>query len=671
MKPIPLFRAAISLLFTLHLTSAVLAQGTAITYQGQLNLNGSPAQGNYDFQFTLFNTNQSGVAASPVLTTTNVSVSNGLFTTTLNFGAGIFNGTNLWLDIAVCANGSGTFTELTPRQPITPTPYAMTAGNLSDVVQYNTVNSFNLATVSGGKQNVASGDDSTIAGGFGNIVASPGNNGTISGGELNAVYAPNTTVGGGEYNAASNDTYFATISGGGFNIIGTNSSSSTISGGYNNVISFNTLDAAIGGGSYNSIGTNSDYSVIAGGRQNTVEPNATASTIGGGMVNFNYGSYATIAGGYGNYCTGTNATVPGGFQNIASGQSSFAAGSNANAAHDGAFVWSDGNSGSPFSSVVSNEFAVHAQGGVRFVTGGAGMSLDGQPVATTNGFSNLNAANITSGTLSDARLSGDVAFLNSSLNAANITSGTLSDARLSGNVPLLNSALTTFAGDLSLNGGATYHHVVMSGGNSTGYLYGSYPKYGDGIHLGYNYYADAVGGSHIINTGGGTSRISVSYNSIVLATGGIGVQPNFNNVVISGTTTTVNGTFNGSSSDRNIKQDFKAIAPSQILEKVAQLPVSEWSYKFDPAVRHVGPVAQDFYSTFNIGTDDKHIAPIDEGGVALAAIQGLNQKLEKTRAENAELKRQNDSLAKQLADLATAVKSLQQKNLARSPKLQN
>ena len=47
----------------------------------------------------------------------------------------------------------------------------------------------------------------------------------------------------------------------------------------------------------------------------------------------------------------------------------------------------------------------------------------------------------------------------------------------------------------------------------------------------------------------------------------------------------------------------------------------------DAATRHIGPMAQDFYSAFNIGTDDKHIALIDEGGVALAAIQGLNQKL--------------------------------------------
>ncbi len=670
MKPIPLFRTVISLLFTLCLTSAVLAQGTAFTYQGRLNLNGAPAQGNYDFQFTLFTTNQTGVAASPILVSTNIPVVNGLFTTALDFGSGIFNGTNLWLDIAVCTNGNGTFTELTPRQSITAAPYALTAGNLSSVIQNNIFSSGNFASVDGGSQNSALGTNATIAGGNSNSISDAGLNGTISGGQFNSVISPDSTVGGGVYNAEGTNTYLATISGGGYNSIGTNSSSTTISGGYDNVIGDNTLDAAIGGGSFNDIGTNSNYSVIAGGRENFIGANAFSAAIGGGWFNTIYGSNAVVAGGYGNFATGNGAAIPGGFENLANAQNSFAAGSSAWAVHADAFVWSDGNSGSSFSSAVSNEFAVHAQGGVRFVTGGAGISLDGQPVATTNGFSNLNAANITSGTLSDTRLSSDVAFLNSSLNAGNITSGTLADARLSGNVPLLNSALTTFAGDLSLNGGATYHHLEMSGGNSTGYLYASYPKYGDGIHLGYNYYADSTGLNHIINSGGGTSRITVSYNSIVLATGGVGVQPSFQNVAISGTTTTVSGTFNNSS-DRNLKQDFKAITPSQILEKVAQLPVSEWSYKVDPTIRHVGPVAQDFYSTFNIGTDDKHIAPIDEGGVALAAIQGLNQKLDQTRAENAELKRENDTLAKQLANLATAVKSLQQKNLARSPKFQN
>jgi hypothetical protein len=58
----------------------------------------------------------------------------------------------------------------------------------------------------------------------------------------------------------------------------------------------------------------------------------------------------------------------------------------------------------------------------------------------------------------------------------------------------------------------------------------------------------------------------------------------------------------------------------------------------------VGPVTQDFYAAFNIGSNERHIAPIDEGGVALAAIKGLNQKLEERDAEIEDLKNRLDKL---------------------------
>ncbi len=81
-------------------------------------------------------------------------------------------------------------------------------------------------------------------------------------------------------------------------------------------------------------------------------------------------------------------------------------------------------------------------------------------------------------------------------------------------------------------------------------------------------------------------------------------------------------------SDRNTKQGFTKVSPSDILEKVVQLPISEWSYNVESTTRHIGPMAQDFHAAFNLGADDKHIAPIDESGVAFAAIQALNRKVE-------------------------------------------
>ena len=90
-----------------------------------------------------------------------------------------------------------------------------------------------------------------------------------------------------------------------------------------------------------------------------------------------------------------------------------------------------------------------------------------------------------------------------------------------------------------------------------------------------------------------------------------------------------------------------------MLEKVAALPVTEWNYKDNSAeVRHMGPVAQDFHVAFGLdGSDDKHIFVLDEDGVALVAIPGLNQKLEETRAENEELKQSMAELKKLMQSL--------------------
>ena len=81
-------------------------------------------------------------------------------------------------------------------------------------------------------------------------------------------------------------------------------------------------------------------------------------------------------------------------------------------------------------------------------------------------------------------------------------------------------------------------------------------------------------------------------------------------------------------SDRNLKQSFAPVDAQAVLDKVAALPVQTWSYKAQPGQTHLGPMAQDFRAAFGLGADDVSIATVDESGVALAAIQGLNRKLE-------------------------------------------
>ena len=112
-------------------TLSALAQGTAFTYQGVLSSGGVAAEGSFDLRFGLYTNVSTGSQIGSLETNAAVGITNGLFTTTLNF-SNAFNGSNYWLEIGVRTNGStGTFITLSPRQAITPTPYAITASNLT------------------------------------------------------------------------------------------------------------------------------------------------------------------------------------------------------------------------------------------------------------------------------------------------------------------------------------------------------------------------------------------------------------------------------------------------------------------------------------------------------------------------------------------------------------
>lgn len=122
-------------LLTSVLAPPALAQGTAFTYQGRLNEGGLPANGLYDFRAQVYNRATAGepgdALVSSTLTFTATPVSNGLFVLSLDFGTSPFNGEARWLLLSVRTNSGGAFNALNPRQPITPTPYALLSGNLS------------------------------------------------------------------------------------------------------------------------------------------------------------------------------------------------------------------------------------------------------------------------------------------------------------------------------------------------------------------------------------------------------------------------------------------------------------------------------------------------------------------------------------------------------------
>jgi hypothetical protein len=127
-------------LIVIGIAGMLIAQtplGTAFTYQGRLIDSGNAANGLYDLQFALFDDPATGNQVGTALTQTNINVSGGVFTVLLDFGASAFTGNARWLQIGVRPGGSsGSFTTLSPRQVVSPTPnalYALAASNATQL----------------------------------------------------------------------------------------------------------------------------------------------------------------------------------------------------------------------------------------------------------------------------------------------------------------------------------------------------------------------------------------------------------------------------------------------------------------------------------------------------------------------------------------------------------
>jgi hypothetical protein len=234
---------------------AQAALGTIFTYQGRLVDNGSPGNGLYDLQFTLFDAETLGIQVGSPQVTNDVSVDQGLFTVALDFGARVFKGDARWLEVAVRPGAStGPFTTLTPRQPLTPAPYALALPGL-----YTVQNGGSAANLIGGYS--------------GNSVSGLAVGGTIAGGG-----AAGNGCGGPCSNRVTEN--YATVRGGFDNQAGNGNGSAT--------------DAA--------------FATVAGGAGNTAS--VDSATVSGGNTNQATGHYASVGGGWTNLASGYAATVP-------------------------------------------------------------------------------------------------------------------------------------------------------------------------------------------------------------------------------------------------------------------------------------------------------------------------------------------------------------------------
>lgn len=102
-------------------------------------------------------------------------------------------------------------------------------------------------------------------------------------------------------------------------------------------------------------------------------------------------------------------------------------------------------------------------------------------------------------------------------------------------------------------------------------------------------------------------------------------------------------------SDVALKEGFEPVDTQNVLARLLQLPITTWNYIADGAsVRHMGPMAQDFYAAFGLGLDDVHIAPLDVNGVTLAALQELARLSQAQEAQIEQLERENQELEQRL-----------------------
>ena len=326
-----------------HPLSTAFAQGTAFTFQGRLTEGGLPANGSYDLKSTLFGGITGDGAVAGPLTNSATVISNGLFTVALDFG-NQFDGSPRFLEIAVRTNGVGAFSILTPRQPVTAAPYAITSLTAGSIAGLRIT---------------------------GNLSASP------------------NVIGGASVNYIAPSVVGSTIGGGGATASGVSNSItgdySVIGGGLNN--SVQTIKSTLGGGFNNLIEGDSHFATIAGGAENKIHPGSFYGTIAGGYNNAlqSPAYYSVIGGGDNNYITGPNATIPGGENNNAAGQYSFAAGHRAKANHDGAWVWAD-STNADFASTALNQFLIRAGGGVGIGKNNPAYPLDVNGIVNATDF---------------------------------------------------------------------------------------------------------------------------------------------------------------------------------------------------------------------------------------------------------------------------------------------
>ena len=323
----------------------------------------------------------------------------------------------------------------------------------------------------------------------------------------------------------------------------------------------------------------------------------------------------------------------------------------------GAFVGGPGGTGAPnFPNVADGQYSI--------VGGGSGNNACDDWAAIAGGFDNAVSGSGAT-TAYDGFIGGGEYNLVTGVDTDSAVVAGSANTVSNAESAIVGGYLNTVSSEFGFLGGGKSNTVSGSaaviGGGLGNYAEGEYATVPGGYDnnaagelsfaAGFKSYA-RYAGSFVWSDydSGATLLESTGVNQFLArATGGFTLWTNATNTV-GATLAPGSGTW-ASASDRNLKTDVARIDDAAVLDKVAQLPISRWSYKSERGVRHVGPMAQDFYAAFGVGEDDKHITSIDEDGVALAAIKALH-------AENARLLVRQEKMQRQLERLVDVVSTL-------------
>ncbi len=518
---------------------------------------------------------------------------------------------------------------------------------------FNNQATSNYSAIVGGSDNVAGGGGSSfVGGGASNTIAVAGYS-VIGGGRNNSIAggAISSIVGG---YGGSNSGFSSFMGSGGsgtgntcydyasttsiarcYNEITITAFNSALTGGFNNTIS--SSSGFIGAGGANVVSQN-EGSVVSGNRntvaayngfigagdQNSVPANANSSAVVAGSLNVASGSAAFVGAGRENTASGLRSFIGGGFGNVASGERAVIGGGGSNyepiaGATDGCF----NRTTNAFDGTCRNR----AEGRRDFIGAGTG-----------NRAAN-NESTVVGGTSNEA--SASQSFVGGGL--GNTAAGAFS--AIAGG--LRNHA----SGGLSFAGGRGARTDDVAG--TTNY-YGAF-VWADTIDQG-------LAASLIANT----QPFRATANNQFAARARGGVVFNVNNVTIAGSAADAGkcellpgGSPSWScTSDRNTKEAFTKVSARDVLNKVVAMPLMSWSYK-GVNRKHISPMAQDFWNAFGLGADDKSITSSDVSGIALAAIQGMNQKLTaESNAKDAKISSQGEKLSAQGEKISTLEREL-------------